>query len=104
MGGLSRLTRGQLDEWAANDPDFAAMIGWSDAPLPFGDEFSQIWSLGYAHGTLYAGTKPASLLARAMTAERPGSISRGLPTIPPPKAGIPAPPVSCCIRSSSDPG
>jgi photosystem II stability/assembly factor-like uncharacterized protein len=59
---LSRLTTGQLDEWAANDPDFAAMIGWSDAPLPFGDEFSQIWSLGYAHGTLYAGTKPASLL------------------------------------------
>ena len=60
---LTRLTRGAMDDWAANDPDFAAMIGWSDEPLPFADTFSQIWSLGYAHGTLYAGTKPASLLA-----------------------------------------
>ena len=39
------------------------MIGWSDEPLPFTDEFAQIWSLGHAHGTLYAGTKPAGLLA-----------------------------------------
>jgi len=52
-----------MDDWAANDPDFAAMIGWTDEPLPFTDGFSQIWSLGYAHGTLYAGTKPASLLS-----------------------------------------
>ena len=58
-----RLTRGTMDDWAANDPDFARMIGWTDAPLPYGDEFSQIWSLGLAHGTLYAGTKPAGLLA-----------------------------------------
>ncbi len=57
-----RLTRGQMDEWAANDPDFAAMIGWTDAPLPFGDDFVQIWSLCFAHGALYAGTKPAGLL------------------------------------------
>ncbi|MEM7497464.1 MAG: exo-alpha-sialidase [Pseudomonadota bacterium] len=60
---LTRLTTGQMDEWAAQDPGFAAMIGWTDAPLPFGDGFSQIWSLGLAHGTLYAGTKPAGLLA-----------------------------------------
>ena len=60
---VTRLTTGQMDEWAANDPDFAKMIGWTDAPLPFGDDFSQIWSLGLAHGTLYAGTKPAQLLA-----------------------------------------
>ncbi|MGV8987137.1 MAG: WD40/YVTN/BNR-like repeat-containing protein [Cypionkella sp.] len=60
---VAKLTKGKLDEWAANDPDFAKMIGWKDAPLPFADQFSQIWSLGYAHGTLYAGTKPASLLA-----------------------------------------
>jgi photosystem II stability/assembly factor-like uncharacterized protein len=52
-----------MDDWAANDPDFAKMIGWSDVPLPFTDAFSSVWSLGYAHGTLYAGTKPASLLA-----------------------------------------
>ncbi len=58
---LAKLTKGQMDDWAANDPDFAAMIGWIDDPLPF-EGFSQIWSLGYAHGTLYAGTKPAGLL------------------------------------------
>ncbi|MCC5968876.1 MAG: exo-alpha-sialidase [Pararhodobacter sp.] len=59
---LTRLTKGTMDNWAANDPGFADMIGWTDEALPFGDKFSQIWSLGYAHGTLYAGTKPASLL------------------------------------------
>ncbi len=58
-----RLTRGTIDDWAANDADFAAMIGWRAEPLPFADTFSQIWSLGLAHGTLYAGTKPAGLLA-----------------------------------------
>ncbi|PQO21787.1 glycoside hydrolase [Rhodobacteraceae bacterium WD3A24] len=59
---LTQLTRGMMDDWAANDPDFAAMISWSDEPLPFGDAFTQIWSLSHAHGTLYAGTKPAKLL------------------------------------------
>ncbi|MCR9086104.1 MAG: glycoside hydrolase [Rhodobacteraceae bacterium] len=59
---VTRLTTGQRDEWAANDPDFAEMIGWTGAPLPFTDLFAQIWSLHYAHGTLYAGTKPAGLL------------------------------------------
>ncbi len=52
-----------MDEWAANDPDFAAMIGWTDTPLPFGKDITQIWSLGQVNGTLYAGTKPAMLLA-----------------------------------------
>ncbi|MEC9342783.1 MAG: exo-alpha-sialidase [Pseudomonadota bacterium] len=59
---VTRLTRGTMDEWAANDADFAKAIGWSDDPLPFGEEFSQIWSLGHGHGVLYAGTKPANLL------------------------------------------
>jgi photosystem II stability/assembly factor-like uncharacterized protein len=66
-GGASwtavRLTRGKLDEWAARDPELARQTGWAEVPLPFGDDFSQIWSLGLAHGTLYAGTKPAGLLA-----------------------------------------
>jgi len=57
-----RLTKGSIDDWAAGDPSFAAMINWTDAPLPFGDSFSQIWSLCAAHGRLHAGTKPASLL------------------------------------------
>lgn len=59
---LTRLTRGKMDEWAAADADFAQMIGWTDAPLPFADTFSQVWSLGLANGILYAGTKPAGLL------------------------------------------
>ncbi|MCV2865321.1 WD40/YVTN/BNR-like repeat-containing protein [Albidovulum sediminicola] len=62
---LSRLTSGRMDEWAANDPDFAAMIGWTGAEVLFGADFAQVWSLGHAHGTLYAGTKPASLLRSA---------------------------------------
>ncbi|MCV2870124.1 exo-alpha-sialidase [Defluviimonas sp. WL0002] len=60
---LSKLTAGQMDEWAANDADFAAMIGWTDAEPPFAKDFAQVWSLGRGHGTLYAGTKPASLIA-----------------------------------------
>ena len=51
---LARLTRGTMDDWAENDPDFAAMINWNGEALPFTDTFSQIWSLGHAHGTLYA--------------------------------------------------
>jgi hypothetical protein len=58
----TRLTRGQMDDWAAQDADFAAMIGWQDSPLPFDRDFAQIWSLHYANGRLYAGTKPADLL------------------------------------------
>jgi photosystem II stability/assembly factor-like uncharacterized protein len=57
-----RLTKGAMDDWAANDPGFAKMVGWTGAPLPFGDSFSQIWSLCHAHGMLYAGTKPAGLM------------------------------------------
>ncbi|MDT8854221.1 exo-alpha-sialidase [Paracoccaceae bacterium Fryx2] len=59
---VTRLTGGQIDQWAANDPDFAAMVGWTDSALPFATDFSQIWSLHHARGKLYAGTKPATLL------------------------------------------
>lgn len=62
---LTRLTRGTMDDWAATDPDFAAMIGWTPGDLPFGDAFAQVWSLGLHHGRLYAGTKPARLLCSA---------------------------------------
>lgn len=75
---VARLTTGMMDEWAANDPGFAAIINWQDEPLPFTDEFSQIWSLGFAHDTLYAGTKPASLLAshdRGKTWERVSGLT-----------------------------
>lgn len=60
---LAKLTTGMVDRWAANDPEFAASIGWSADPPPFADQFSQVWSLGRAGSRLYAGTKPAVLLA-----------------------------------------
>ncbi|QDC08210.1 exo-alpha-sialidase [Oceanicola sp. D3] len=59
----TRLTKGEMDDWAADDPDTAKFFGITGAPLPFESAFSQVWSLNYAHGTLHAGTKPASLLA-----------------------------------------
>jgi hypothetical protein len=59
---LAKLSSGQMDLWAANDTDFAAMIGWEDTPAPFGDTLHSVWSLHNAHGRLYAGTKPAQLL------------------------------------------
>lgn len=60
---LVRLTGGTMDDWARGDADIARMIGWREEPLPFGNTFSQIWSLCHAHGTLYAGAKPAGLMA-----------------------------------------
>ena len=59
---LAKLTTGEVDTWAANDPDFAAMIGWEEGAAPFGDDFSQVWSLARVGERLYAGTKPATLL------------------------------------------
>lgn len=58
----AKLTKGAIDDWAANDPDFAQMIGWTPEPPPFGEEFAQVWSLRHTNGVLYAGTKPAQLL------------------------------------------
>ncbi|MDE0308039.1 MAG: sialidase family protein [Albidovulum sp.] len=58
-----RLTKGTMDEWAAADPSFAEMVSWTGDPLPFEESFSEVWSLCYSHGKLYAGTKPATLLA-----------------------------------------
>ena len=52
-----------MAEWAAGDPDFAASIGGVPAPAPFTGEVEAIWSLGYSHGTLFAGSKPEQLFA-----------------------------------------
>jgi photosystem II stability/assembly factor-like uncharacterized protein len=60
---LTKLSSGQMDQWAANDPDFAALIGWNETPAPFGDTLHSVWALRHAHGTLHAGTKPAQLLS-----------------------------------------
>lgn len=59
---LSKLTVGEVDRWATKDPHFAAMIGWREQPVPFGDRFAQVWSLARVGDRLYAGTKPAALL------------------------------------------
>lgn len=60
---VARLSRGTIDDWAEKAPDFAAMVGWSQAATPFDGLMSQVWSLGLAGDTLYAGTKPAGLVA-----------------------------------------
>lgn len=57
-----RLSSGEMDDWAAKDADFAAMMGWTAQELPFGSEFKQVWSLHRAGDQIYAGCKPAALL------------------------------------------
>ena len=59
---LCKLSAGQMDRWAASDPDVAAMLGWEDVPAPFGDTLHSVWSLHHAHGVLWAGVKPGTLL------------------------------------------
>ncbi len=61
---LCKLSNGQLDEWAAADPDTAAFFDWSPTEVPF-DGLKAVWSLHFAHGVLYAGTNPATLLSSA---------------------------------------
>ena len=95
---VTRLTKGKMDDWAANDLNFAKMIGWTDEPLPFDDAFAQIWSLGYAHGTLYAGTKPANLLASKNGGKDWVRID-ALTDHPSAAAGTPVLPGSCCTPS-----
>ena len=60
---LSKLSNGQFDEWAANDPQMAEMFDWEPVEAPFSGEVAAIWSLHHAHDTLYAGAKPATLFA-----------------------------------------
>ena len=59
---LCKLSNGQLDEWAASDPDTAAFFDWTPTDVPF-DDLKSVWSLHHAHGVLYAGTDPATLLS-----------------------------------------
>lgn len=60
---LAKLSGGQFDAWAASDPQMAESFGWQPTEFPFDGEVDAIWSLGFAHGTLYAGAKPANLYA-----------------------------------------
>lgn len=58
----TKLSDGEMDNWARNDPDFAAMIGGAPGdPAPFSGVAQAVWSLVFAHGRLWAGTRPAEL-------------------------------------------
>lgn len=62
---LSQLSHGSMAEWAANDPDFAEMIGGVPAPAPFTGDIDSIWSLVAVDGRLFAGSKPAHFFTSA---------------------------------------
>lgn len=58
----TKLSDGEMDNWARNDPGFATMIGYEAGdPAPFSGVAQAVWSLVFAHGRLWAGTKPAEL-------------------------------------------
>lgn len=59
---LVKLSDGEMDTWARNDPEFAALIGSAPGDrAPFSGEASAVWSLNHAHGVLRVGTRPAQL-------------------------------------------
>jgi hypothetical protein len=59
---LAKLSSGKMDEWAAHDDDFAAVIGWTDETPKFNGEADAVWSIATnGHGTIYAGCKPGKL-------------------------------------------
>lgn len=61
---LTKLAGGKIDEWLRDNPQYAGENGPAAAdPAPFTGECDSVWSLAFAHGTLYAGTRPAMLLA-----------------------------------------
>lgn len=72
---LCLLANGSFDDFLRDDPEFAAMIGAEPSPdAPFKGRINSIWSLGFAHGTLFAGAKPAYLLASADGGESFGVV------------------------------
>lgn len=61
---LAKLANGQVDTFAAENPDVAAHLGIPALPPgPFSGRISALWSVHLAGDTLYAGAKPATLLA-----------------------------------------
>lgn len=57
----ARLSRGQIDEWAAHDPEFAAFLKWTPEETPFDGVVETVWSLHRGAGALWAGGKPGCL-------------------------------------------
>ncbi|MEZ5750481.1 MAG: sialidase family protein [Paracoccaceae bacterium] len=61
---MTLLNNGMMDDFLANDPGFAAMVGHGPRPdAPFKGQINAIWALNHADGVLYAGAKPAGLYA-----------------------------------------
>ena len=60
---LSKLSKGEIDDWAANDPETARFLNWEPIETAFDGEVSAIWSVAKVHDTLYAGGKPGMLFA-----------------------------------------
>mgnify|MGYP001551173780 CR=1 FL=1 len=59
---LTKLSDGEMDDWARRDPEVAAMFGGPPGdPAPFSGEVGAVWSLNLAHSVLRVGTKPAEL-------------------------------------------
>ena len=95
---VAKLTKGQLDDWAASDPQLAAMVSWTNQPLRFADQFSQIWSLCYATARFMPEPNRQDCF-RAGTAARTGKKWKVCETILPPTVGPLAAPDWYCIRS-----
>ena len=60
--GGHRLTKGKMDDRAANDPNFATMIGWTDQPCPLPTHSPKLVAQLRARDAV-CRHKPASLLA-----------------------------------------
>lgn len=59
---LSKLSKGELDQWAEADAEAAEFLNWTPSDVPF-EGLASVWSLHCAHGVVFAGTKPAQLMA-----------------------------------------
>ena len=58
---LAKLSGGQMDAWAASDPEAAEMFGIDTSITPPFEGIDAIWSLKRKGARVYAGAKPANL-------------------------------------------
>mgnify|MGYP002623780541 FL=1 len=75
---LSKLSKGEMDHWAENDPEAAKLLGWTPVATPFDGEVQSVWSVASAHGNVYAGGKPGMLFTSSdggQSWEKIGGIS-----------------------------
>ncbi|WP_299743918.1 sialidase family protein [uncultured Tateyamaria sp.] len=58
---LSKLSKGEMDSWAEDNPEEAALFGWTSHDTSFDGDVTAIWSLSLADGRLMAGGNPGRL-------------------------------------------